>query len=365
VRAFCKLACSVLMLCGCNVSLPDEYFVADLRVLDLKVRPPEISLFAKSDDPLSLDPSDPPMLERTEVEVTALVAHPDLDASFSYDWIRCRPGLDPVPCDDETERLGADEPTLRVIPADELFEDVAGGASIGSIGLTLAEDPRDLLNGLYAYLNLSARVAQAAIEVDTPRLEATKRVVVFEPRLVAAALREAQRQEPGAMPMVSGVDLPTLCTQLEEPELQELYAFLESRSPNAPPSYPGVEIEIEDANGVLTATVGVRSGDAIEVEPGGRARMKATLVEEEAESYRLIDANCVLQDFEERLGVSWFTQLGELTRQLTTEDDPETSWLAPLSVDEEGARARIWSVVRDGRGGSEHLRFDIVVRSRR
>ena len=41
----------------------------------------------------------------------------------------------------------------------------------------------------------------------------------------------------------------------------------------------------------------------------------------------------------------------------TTDDaDPVTHWTAPAS-----GRARIWTVVRDGRGGSDHRWFDVEV----
>jgi hypothetical protein len=44
------------------------------------------------------------------------------------------------------------------------------------------------------------------------------------------------------------------------------------------------------------------------------------------------------------------------------------SWAAPLASelpDSGELRARIWTVLRDGRGGSDHRWFDVLVRSAR
>ncbi|MCC7384623.1 MAG: hypothetical protein IT384_22435 [Deltaproteobacteria bacterium] len=359
----CGGALAVLAVGGCFPDLPPEYRVDDLRVLDLRVRPPELGLFARTDDPLAFDPNRLPPVVSSSVVVTALVAHPDLDATFRYDWVRCAPGLGRIPCEGGTaERLDPNPgPVLVVRPIDLLLSDLASGGSLQQIGATLAADPRDLLDGLYTFVNLSAHVDTAALPVDTTTLDATKRVVIFEPRLVAFTIREARQLVAGGqLPAIEG--LPTLCTEVTPAQQRAIDAYLSARQPNQPPSYRQVEAALAFGGRVSTSTFSIGNGDTITVAPDEELLLRAVTTATDAEAYRLIDANCNLQDFDERLVASWFTQLGTLSRQLTTDENPSTRYTAPAAV-ELGSqrRARIWSVLRDGRGGSDHLWFDVLV----
>lgn len=367
-RALLSIAVSAAL--GCGVNLPPEYLVEDLRVLDVRVTPPEIPLFARtSSGALEFDPDNPPALDPRTVRVEAFVAHPDLEARFSYDWIRCKPGLDNIPCDGDRERLDETPgPELSFVPINELFEDVAAGTPLSELAASLAEDPRDLLNGLYAYVNLTASVDAAAIEVDTAALDATKRIVLFEPRLVATALMQARALDPAQVEQAQQLGLPTLCTHTGDEELAGLFSFLQQREPNRPPLFESMALEVFDRGGTRTSSHTVTSTQArtgtvaIDVPDGGTVTLEASWREGDSESYQLIDSNCELQPFEERLSVSWFTQNGQLSRQTTTREDRATVWRWPEPEDEVAPRARIWAVLRDGRGGSDHLRLDLRLR---
>lgn len=360
------LACAGLV--ACDLNLPSEKNVEDLRILDVQVDPPELALFARGS--LELDPMSPPPFERTEVRVRALVAHPDLDASYGYRWVRCRPGLGSVPCEagETREVLGSStDATFSFVPVDLVLADVvAGEAPLESLAQRFVEDPRDLLNGLYAYINLEASVAQASITVDTQVIEAVKRTVIFEPRLVARAIAEAQKLDPSQVPMIDGLSLPSLCTQVSPAQAESLYTYLSTRTPNRAPTYQAIEIRV-----VGTPTTAIRNvalGEVLELEPGDVVRFRGVAALGDAEAYRLIDADCQLQDFQERLAYSWFTQAGELERNVSTDEDPVNSWAAPPASelpDSGELRARIWTVLRDGRGGSDHRWFDVHVRSAR
>ena len=53
---------------------------------------------------------------------------------------------------------------------------------------------------------------------------------------------------------------------------------------------------------------------------------------------------------------------GELSRQLTTFTNRVTNWELPEAAEDRRSRYRIYSVLRDGRGGSDSMWFDVVVR---
>lgn len=268
-RALALAAPLALGLLACNLDLPSEYRIEDLRVLDLQVEPPEVSVFEPSGTgttALSFDPMNPPPIAHQPVRVRALVAHPDLAASFEYDWIRCKPGLDRVPCDGTLASALVPERTAEMsfTPIDVLFADVTGGTKLEDLAAALAEDPRDLLNGLYAYVNLQAGVGQASIAVDTQRIQATKRIVVFDPRVVALALEQARALDPSQIPM--GAGLPTLCAGVSDAQLALLNGFLASREPNRTPRMLGVSVVITHLDGSITATITSAEGSVLDLE---------------------------------------------------------------------------------------------------
>ncbi|MFO0723861.1 MAG: hypothetical protein U1E65_08775 [Myxococcota bacterium] len=354
---------------ACSLDLPPEYKVDDLRVLDIQVDPPEVPVFqpiiATGTVSLSFDPMHPPPVFRQPVRVRAFVAHPDLGATFSYDWIRCRPGLDRVPCDPADASSLVPERTSEIsfTPIDTLFAELAvDPANIAQVAGALAEDPRDLLNGLYAYVNLQANVEQAAIAADTARIQATKRVVLFDPRLVALALEQAQRIDPSQIP--AGAGLPNLCAGVSDTQLKTLMDFLASREPNRAPRIRGVHVEVNHVDGSVTTTITPGQGEALTVDETDVVTLEGVPTSSSTEHYGLIDANCLLQSFDERLAFSWFINGGSLAHQITTPEDTTTDLNLPpaRSLSSSGGRLRVWVVLRDGRGGSAHGFFDLNVK---
>ena len=106
------------------------------------------------------------------------------------------------------------------------------------------------------------------------------------------------------------------------------------------------------------------SSASIELSPGERISLIPSINEDAAESYRVIDGNCDLMDFTEKPVFSWFTNLGDLDSQITRLKDPQNVYQAPEATDLESdeTRVRIFVVVRDGRGGSDHQSIDLVIR---
>lgn len=366
-RVLALAAPLTLGLTACNLDLPSEYRIEDLRVLDLQVEPPEVSVFEPSGTgtvALSFDPMNPPPIAHQPVRVRALVAHPDLDASFEYDWIRCKPGLDRVPCDGSLASALVPERSAEVsfTPIDVLFADVSGGTKLEDLAAALAEDPRDLLNGLYAYVNLQAGVGQASVPVDTQRIQATKRIVIFDPRVVALALEQAQALDPSQIPM--GAGLPTLCAGVSDAQLSLLNGFLASREPNRTPRMLGVSVVITHVDGSTTSTITSARGSVIDLEDTDVVTLEGVPASSAAEAYGLIDANCLLQSFTERLAFSWFISAGGLSRQITTQEDTMTRYDLPRQSALAGSlvRTRVWVVLRDGRGGSSHGAVDFRIR---
>ncbi len=215
-------------------------------------------------------------------------------------------------------------------------------------------------------MNLQARVDSATKEVDTPVLEGVKRQIVFDPTIVSLVLREARRAGPNGIPQVAGLELPTLCTNVDEAAFAEVLSYLESRQPNRAPRYSRLEFELATD----TATRSFAPGDPpVELSPGDRVALRGR-VGGALETFRVIDDNCALIEFQETMAWSWFTNRGALSRQLTSEaKDVElntslrTVYTAPAEdeLEEARTRVRIWSVLRDGRGGSDHRFMDLLI----
>lgn len=359
---------------ACGLSFPDEYLIEDLRILEIRSDPPEIPVFSQPRLDVSADELGALTPNFQTVRFSALVAHPDLDASFSYDWIRCvdpRRGLGGfrrIPCDgDEKQRL-AQRSSFELAPVETLLADLtaAGGGAQSLVG-GLAEDPRDLFTGFRLFMNLQARVDAASEAVDTPVLEGVKRLVVFDPTIVSLVLREARRAGPSGIPQVAGLELPTLCTNVDEAGFSSVLDYLESRRPNRSPRYTRLEFELSTD----TSTQSFAPSDPpIELSPGDRMALRGRVESDALETFRLIDDNCALIEFQETMAWSWFTNLGTLSRQLTSEaQDAElntslrTVYTAPAEdeLEEARTRVRIWSVLRDGRGGSDHRFVDVLI----
>lgn len=366
-----------LLATGCGVSLPEEYRVEDLRILEIRAEPPEIRIF--QDAPIDLEPSQlaNQPLDLRPVQLSALVAHPDLDANFDGQWIRCKvadddtgevgSGFQRVPCDGAGRVELGRGLNLALSPVQLLLEDVlANGGDPVAVITSLAEDPRDLFAGLYANLNFQAFANGAVIPVDTPSIEGTKRVVIFDPAVVSLVLREARRLGPDAIPMISGVPTPSLCTRASADQLGAINAFLESRIPNRAPRYAGIELRYQ--TDTATQAYDPASGPIV-LAPGTQVELRGYVAEGDLESYRVIDDNCNLLEQQETMAFSWFTTAGELSPQVTAQslDQADSrrrvmTYEAPESVEGAEQRVRIWSVLRDGRGGSDSKVIDVLVR---
>jgi hypothetical protein len=362
---------------GCGVSFPEEYRIEDLRILEIRAEPPEIRIFQDAPIDLEVNQLATQPLDLRPVQLSALIAHPDLDATFDGQWIRCKvadddtgevgSGFQRVPCDGVGRVELGRGLNLELSPVQLLLEDVlANGGDPVAVITSLAEDPRDLFAGLYANLNLQAFATNASIPVDTPSIEGTKRVVIYDPAVVSLVLREARRLGPDAIPMISGVATPSLCTRASADQLGAINAFLESRIPNRAPRYAGIELryQTDTATQAYDPTAG-----PIVLPPGTKVELRGYVAEEDLESYRVIDDNCNLLQQQETMAFSWFTTAGELSPQVTAQSLNQAdsqrrvmTYEAPESVEGAEQRVRIWSVLRDGRGGSDAKVIDVLVR---
>lgn len=367
---------AAVLVAGCDVSLPNEYQIEDLRILEIRADPPEISIFRDAPVDASAEDLGRQAPNLRSVTFTALLAHPDLDAELETGWVRCKTepampgapssGLRRVPCAGE-RRIPLGRGELEVSPIGLLLEDaLALEGDVGQVISGLVEDPRDLLGGFYAYFNVEAAVRQAAVPVDTLRLEGTKRLVLFDPAVVALALREARRLGPGGLPEIQGFPTPPLCTQVTDQVFGEVLEHLRTRTPNRAPVYERLEVLLPGA----TATTSWSPGDEpIVLAPGEELRLQGFGAEGDLETYRVIDDHCRLIERTETLAFSWFTNLGSFSVHITSqsargerEARATTTYIAPVQLDRPEERVRIWSVVRDGRGGSDNRVIELRVR---
>lgn len=379
-----RRAALVALLATACVEFPDEYRIEDLRILEIRSEPPEITFFdgAPIDGSIEDVLATPPAT--TDITLSVLAAHPDVDAAFDYTWFRCKAesrngepttGFLRVPCGGEQkEELDPGAPSLPTVsfsPVQTIIDDIAAIATgttadpVAVIG-SLAEDPRDLFSGLRLNVHANVRVGEADLPVDTLALDGRKRVVLFDPAIVAVVLRAARDGELGAIPMIQGVETPSLCTNVSQSQLSTLLGYLEERVPNRSPEY--VELELLREGSTSTVAYDPRQGP-IELSPGESILMAGRVTEESLETYRVIDDNCELVELDETMAWSWFITHGELTDQLTAleKDDPEeadvsTRYTAPTDFPGDELRTRVYSVLRDGRGGSDSVVIDILVR---
>lgn len=351
---------------GCH-GASDVPPIEDLRVLDIRVVPPEVSVFAPPSDLASLDLRGAdgaftvPELAGTEVRFTALVAHPDLDATFTFDWTQCGAGFRATPCDSgQTHRLDQQpEQTLTVSWTAQVESELLDFATPEQLLGLVGGDPRDLFSGLRTHINLAVAVRAASIDVDTARLEASKRVTLFDPRIAATTLLAAQLSEPGAAAALQDVDSASFCVGLQPERLDRLRTFLVERTPNAAPTYTGVDFG--SGRGVVTATTADRRDAELMVAPS--ERIDLTGHGGPAERFELIDDRCDLLAFTEELKWSWFASQGAISIPSASGPASTVTWTAPPvdQLSEPVTRVRIWSVLRDGRGGSDHFVFDLQV----
>jgi hypothetical protein len=367
------LALFFVLLAGCGLSFPSEFRVEDLRILNITLDPPEIPVVEPGFTATTAEQLAQLIIthpNEATVKVSALVAHPDLDATFSYDWHACAPAFGDLPCDpqDRVDLVRMSMQEVEFQPILFLRDQLLDSENPGEAFAELASDPRDLLNGLYARVLLRTTVQETSKPADTGELDGEKRLVIFDPSLVRVTIAEARRLgESGMIPMVAGLDLPSLCTKANDAQVLAIEDFLATRTPNRPPVLSGltwrpVPPMSEPMSEPMMITGELRMNAGEEIELNG-------LFGAEREKFRLIDDSCFLVDFEETHVISWFTTQGDLSPRLTVyakipEPDRQSStYTAPpreeLTADE--TRIRIWAVLRDGRGGSAHQFFDVIV----
>jgi len=138
---------------------------------------------------------------------------------------------------------------------------------------------------------------------------------------------------------------------------------LASREPNRTPRMLGVSVVITHLDGSITATITSAEGSVLDLEDTDLVTLEGLPTSSAAEPYGLIDANCLLQTFTERLAFSWFISAGGLSRQITTPEDTMTRYDLPRQSALAGSlvRTRVWVVLRDGRGGSSHGAIDFRI----
>ena len=372
-----KICCGLLALSvtACDDVIPDESKIEDLRILNIKTEPPEVALFVPPvDGNLELNAENLPAPDLQPVKVTILAAHPDLDAELQFDWIRCLPGLNAIPCEGADRIRLSDIPsdTLSFSPVEILFEELSQLGANADLASGFNSDPRELLSGLITNINVEVRVEDANQDVDTPVLEGNKRIVLFEPRLVAQTILSARNLDPSQIPQVEGISLPSLCTKTAEAKLTELFDFLQTRKPNQNPNIERVEVGVLTRAG--TSTLTLTSSTVMTLAPGQSLEIRPFLEFydnddggfggfDPFERYKVIDGNCDLIDFVEDPTFSWFTNQGELLYRQTDELDPVNIYTAPTAeqLEADETKIRVFAVVRDGRGGSDHISLDIRV----
>jgi hypothetical protein len=330
--------------------------------LNIRAEPPEVALFASGG--LELEPL-PAFATSTVVRFTVLAAHPDLDATLSFDWFRCGaespsdPPLRGLPCDPASRvRLDlATTSTLTVSPVGEVLDDLEAREGTAGVEALFSGDPRALINGFYGFFQVAATVTDAEVPVDTERLEASKRLVIFEPRVANATIQLSRDPSVFAEQRTQlPVDIPTLCLGASQAQVDTVTAFLRTRPANQNPTLD--EVHVTQLSSASTST---RTVSGLEIAPSQQIELVAR--GSEAEPYKLIDGNCQLLSFNERLAFSWFTNRGDLGRRVTSEDRPTTVYTAPNAADLPSGRTRVrlYVVIRDGRGGSDHRTFDLTV----
>ena len=121
---------ALLAAAGCGIHFPDPTQIQDLRVLEIRTDPPEMTAIAPghtattAQQLLFLLATDP---NEQQVTASAIITHPDLGATFGYAWTRCKP-FDTLPCDPplRVPLVTETSSTVSFSPIDALRMDVAG-----------------------------------------------------------------------------------------------------------------------------------------------------------------------------------------------------------------------------------------------
>ncbi|WP_224244593.1 hypothetical protein [Hyalangium gracile] len=304
----------LLALSGCTYDFERSSEVVDRRILAIQVDPPELTSGASQPD---------------SVRARALVADPaDQLAVAEVRWWSCLlPPRSNAEAGEGEDQLCTDSNTIVM--------ETSGSAAINSVSQSIPL-PENVAGVLAAGEDVPAPQLQLQLEVSSDKgpLTAVKSVAV------TAVLPEGQ--EPNRNPVLKGLTLDG-----------------EDWLPDTPRTLKYGDCPEEDKEEVEAADESLVKVCEHDIEP--------LFDESEAQFYeaRGITGEQELQ--RERLIFYWFTDKGSWQRNLTRQKDPrdpspdnvgpKASWREPAEKTE---RVSVWVVVRDGRGGTNWERREVL-----
>lgn len=323
MRTFAAWVVSLLLVAGCG-EFETRSIVLDLRVLAMRVEPPEIVVPIDLDDPAP-DLAD---LDLPEVEVCALVADPAESRRLEYSLRACAPTRD-LRCDDpelSEVAIGSgvvDDPEQAGSPV-EMCGTLSPGSDLLAVLVEAFE--RDSLSGfggLEVHVELMTAPAQDDVQDDAQddARYAVKRLL-FSPEL-----------PPG-------------------------------RVANRNPSLDALTVEVQASDGAgdeVTMPLG-RCGDVEPHQVAAGETLNVVPVESPGarEDYVLPTFDGGVRMFTENLTYSWYATAGRWQREVSggprdiagNEPPLDSEWTAPEDLDGAGPLdVRLWGVQRDERGG--------------
>lgn len=304
------IALAALAGAGCGTNFEDPAIVIDLRILGMRMTPPEIVV--------PFDPDNPEAIELEPVHVCALVADPGASRELAFEMVACPP-TDDLRCTDP------DDPFIAF--ASGRVDDPDEAADAVELCATLPADPR-LID-----------VLRTSIEEDP--LQGFSSVGVQIELFVKPAGGDDDDGVFGAKTMYFAPNLPAERTANTNPRLDEIRASFEAdeREP----------LDLGRCSDEQMPWFVLASGDTVELEP----------VEPEGirEDYVLPTFDGGTRTFTETIVYAWFATDGELDElESGGPTDPfgnvppiDNEWTAPEV--EETTLVDLWVVQRDERGG--------------
>jgi hypothetical protein len=305
---------ALVSLAACSYDFERSSEVLDRRILAVRVEPPELVGGGALAD---------------SVQARALVVDPaDPLAVAQLSWSACLfPALSNAGVGEgENKRCPEGKDTLQLASS-------TGPLSSAAVNIPVPPEVEGLLAS-GSDVPIAQIQVQLAVGSDQGDLVAVKQVAV------SSVLHEGQ--EPNRNPVVKGLTLDGADWLSDSPP---------TLSYGDCPDEKKKEVEAKDKSLVRVCEH--------EIEP--------LFDESEAQYYydRGLSGETELQ--RERLRFSWFTDAGSWRRDTTTQKDPrdpspdnvgpKTSWREPP---EKTARATVWVVVRDGRGGTTWERREVL-----
>jgi hypothetical protein len=316
--------------------------VSDLRILAVRVEPPEIEM------PLSED------AEPIPVRVTALIATPT-GAAVHWQLTAC-PYVTNQACEEWRANEGSVRQVLDDIDAGRL-EPVAGGPPEVRV-----ETERLFSAALIHSLLQSAQLGGLAgsrpgFEIqaiaDGVRERAMKRMQISLPDIVyRLVLDEA------GIPICDEVGLPEGCLEYR------------TKVANTNPDIEAIRYRRIARDGDDAPEQDLPEDEPLMVAPGEAVRLVPHAVEGSAEDYQTLAIDFEhhtvrIEDRTELLIWSWFSTAGGFALRETEEEHTLgafNTWTAPMEAPGEEGDVWIWIVLRDNRGGVDfrtvHVRVD-------